>query len=663
VEKNNKKNKSRTIEILIIIVIILLLAAILVPTIILLSNNTGVSKDAELIKNLNTALATSSKMNGGEKHKTMTDALDAASSAGYIVSRINATKTNNEILWDSKNDVFVYYNDKNGDVEYLSDSVSKADMLSVKNKDQVYYLWKITDKALSSSDYNYSLYWTGSAEDIPSVLTAGFDVGTTEGVSELNYVQKSDVAQNVVIRSNSEKTVVTIDAPKDVVTHYGAAKTVNVIAVADSSYHEYGTVGLISVTSGRIELTADSEVVGIHFAAADSDGDGVLETFDSIVISIADGATLPTFYRDDVAIKDGGTLVCEVEMSGDSEYIWLLKQGIYEQIMVSSTSEEPENWINTSDASNEAKEVAREIANNLINGGATVTVDDATRDIVVEEGKTVDDYVENTGKNVTEVTQIVEVFINVKAYVTDYTTSKDDLISIVYNNNIASEATLDKAYVFKAFSDEDRAIVEIFFGATEDGKAIFTNDINDFSDPDKISRALKVVETQSGSAAAERVEALLSAKSSYLTWLADFEFSCDGDIDVGTVALAGYYAAFAENYYNGLWVGFGMSSVDGDNVSRPLKAGDKVRLLDTAFNVTGNKDFHMNYAAICGYVKEFSCGIANLVDDNAGKTVTVELCLYEVDENGNETGTRVVCGSYTYTLEQVSEINSVIIEK
>ena len=661
-EKKNKY-KLRVGELVIILVIILILAAIFIPTLIMLANNSGVSKDAELIRNLNTALATSSKMNGGEKHKTMTDALDAASNAGYIVSRINATKTNNEILWDSKNDAFVYYNDRKGDIEYISGTVSKENMLSVKNKDQVYYLWKITDEALSSSDYNYSLYWTGSAEDIPSVLTAGFDVGTTEGVLELNYIQKSDVAQNVVIRSNSEETVVTIDAPKDVVTHYGAAKTVNVIAVAGSSYHEYGAVGLISVTTGRIEIATDSEVVGIHFAAADTDGDGVRETFDSIVISVADGATLPTFYRDDVAIKDGGTLVCKVEIGGDNEFIWLLKQGIYEQIMVSSASDEPETWINTSDASAEAKEVAREIANNLIIGGATVEIDDTTRDIVVEEGKTVDDYVENTGKDVAEVTQIVEISINVKAYVSDYVASKDDLISIIYNNNITSRAALDKAYVFKAFSDEDRAIVEIFFGATENGKAIFTNDIKDFSDPDKISRALKAVEAQSGSAAAARVEALLNAKSNYLTWLADFEVSCDGDIDVGTVALAGYYTAFAENYYDGLWLGFGLSSVDAENVSVPLKAGDKVRLLDTAYNVTGNKDLHMNYAAICGYVKEFSCGLANLTDENTGKTVTVELCLYEVDEDGNETGTRVVCGSYVYTLEQVSEINAAIIGK
>lgn len=56
----------------------------------------------------------------------MQSTLDAAEEAGYIVARINAKATGNEILWDSVADAFCYLND--GNIEYMPDVTEKKRM-------------------------------------------------------------------------------------------------------------------------------------------------------------------------------------------------------------------------------------------------------------------------------------------------------------------------------------------------------------------------------------------------------------------------------------------------------------------------------------------------------------------------------------------------------
>ena len=181
--------------------------------------------------------------------------------------------------------------------------------------------------------------------------------------------------------------------------------------------------------------------------------------------------------------------------------------------------------------------------------------------------------------------------------------------------------------------------------------------ISDYADQTKINYALNQLAKEYGQEASQVVEELINNRLDYLTWNADFEVSFSKDVKAGSVALAGYYGAFAENYYDNNWLGFGISNIDAEKNASDVKAGEAIRLLETMDKVFPNPDFHMNYAAICGYVKEFSCGIANLSDENIGTVVTVNLYIYETDANGNETGEKMLCGTYTYTLEAVQPFN------
>ena len=250
-KKNNKKGFT-IVELVIVIAVIAILAAVLIPTFSSIIKKAKVNNDIQLVRNLNTALATDNK-----KHKTMQSALDSAAEFGYDVAKINASATDNEILWDSKNDVFCYL--KDGKIEYIPNSVADDDKLSVNS----YLLWKISDAV----DEIYSTYYTGNATTINT--TKGFDAGTTKGITAIEY-KNTDTAQEqeVVIRTNSQITDLTINAPLDEVDHYGIAKTVDIKEVKNGTYTENGCVATIKLTKGKVGISKDSIIGKLDLSTA-----------------------------------------------------------------------------------------------------------------------------------------------------------------------------------------------------------------------------------------------------------------------------------------------------------------------------------------------------------------------------------------------------------
>ena len=102
--KLNKRKGFTIVELVIVIAVIAILAAVLIPNISNLVKKANASADETLVRNLNTALSLDV-----EKHLTMDDALKAAlDNGGYEVTTIVAKNKDNKILWDSKNDCFVY---------------------------------------------------------------------------------------------------------------------------------------------------------------------------------------------------------------------------------------------------------------------------------------------------------------------------------------------------------------------------------------------------------------------------------------------------------------------------------------------------------------------------------------------------------------------------
>lgn len=289
--KLNKRKGFTVVELVIVIAIIAVLAAVLIPTFAGLVRKANISKDTQLVRNLNTALATAT-----EKPKTMHEALQIAADAGYLVDKINASATSNEILYDSKNNVFCYYNATNpseGSVEYIPESAQGS---QINNPDEYYLLWKIYDKDDDFPDADkqkFSIYLADDAKlpaDGKLTVSVGFDAGTNTKVKGVNYT--SDKKQTVVIRTYSDETVLTVDAKDANVTHYGDVGTVNIVRVAMASYHETGKVaGNINVAYGKVVVEATASVNSVVvMELKDSSDNTVTPDKATIAVKVEDSA-------------------------------------------------------------------------------------------------------------------------------------------------------------------------------------------------------------------------------------------------------------------------------------------------------------------------------------------------------------------------------------
>lgn len=250
----NKNRKGFTIvELVIVIAIIAILAAVLIPTFASLIQKANISKDTQVIRNLNTAIATAT-----EKPETMRDALKIAAEAGYLVDKINAAANGNDILWDSENKVFCYMNAETGAVAYIPET--KVENANVAK----YQFWKIyNDKMPALSEQRYSIYLTANATAAEEVtVKVGFDAGDNTKVKTVNY--NNDGAEQKVDIYTTGVMTLTVDAEKDTIYHYGEAGNVEIVKCAPASYHVYGKViGTISVKQGHVSVEAGATVSAV----------------------------------------------------------------------------------------------------------------------------------------------------------------------------------------------------------------------------------------------------------------------------------------------------------------------------------------------------------------------------------------------------------------
>ena len=317
--KSNKKAFT-IVELVIVIAVIAILAAVLIPTFSNMIKRSKVSADQQLIRNLNSALKADLK-----DHNTMTDALAAAAEFGYDVSKINKSATDNEILWDSKNDAFCYFESDKNDITYIPETTLTVPKDQVKPVDY----WVI---AKTPSD-KYSTYLYNTELTEIENLKTGLDVGN-ETISSITYVGKGS-AQSVTIRTTGG--TLTVNAPDDEVTHYEFADVVSVINVATASYHENGTVKFLEVTAGHIVLEKDAKVTALHFTATGEEFENAQGKQISIDLSKIAKDNLPSFSRDAVTIATDGTFVAKVTSDSD-EFIWLFGSGIKERMVVVSSN-------------------------------------------------------------------------------------------------------------------------------------------------------------------------------------------------------------------------------------------------------------------------------------------------------------------------------------
>ena len=253
--KLNKKKGFTIVELVIVIAVIAILAAVLIPNISKLVKKANQSADESLVRNLNTALSIDA-----EKHTTMSAALKAAlDNGGYDVAKIVAKNDGAKILWDSLNDCFVYLNaDKK--ITYLPNSKTKdatnVDLFEI-----------VTEKPTDYSKFTtYSIYaaWTAAADEEVSGLKVGFDAGKNTFKSVTYDRSTATEKQDVIIRTTGGE--LTVNAPKDVVRHFGAADYTDIVSVDDNSYHENGVSAYVRIENGHFYAEANAKVLNVNVA-------------------------------------------------------------------------------------------------------------------------------------------------------------------------------------------------------------------------------------------------------------------------------------------------------------------------------------------------------------------------------------------------------------
>ena len=256
--KLNKKGFT-IIELVIVIAVIAILAAVLIPTFSSLIKTVQTSADVTLVKNVNLALASERAAEGN--NATMQDALDDALEGGYDVTKLTPTNSENYILWDQTSDNFVLF--ANGKYNSCGADVNV-------DENALYKLWNVTSETEGSV---YSVYYTGTDTEV-NVDGVGFDAGKSD-VTLINYKNTTGTEKDVIIRTNSVNTNMTIDAATDTVSHYGKVGKVDAVAVDMDCYNEYGSATYVKVTAGKV-VVKDGGEISIVYVNNENSADAVV---------------------------------------------------------------------------------------------------------------------------------------------------------------------------------------------------------------------------------------------------------------------------------------------------------------------------------------------------------------------------------------------------
>ena len=233
--KNSKKGFT-LVELLVVIAILAILATVAVVGYTSFTDKAHESNDRTLVAQLNKTLI-------GGTFETAHDAFEAVRAAGFDVAKIEAPAKNQEILWDMDNKEFFYSADetRNGNIWVV-----------------------VSDESKIGNAYNN--YYVGK-----------------------DNIEALDVTKEIIVYTEGE-AVLSINAPKAHVEHYGDAKEIDVIAVSETTYVENGLVSKVTIKTGRLVIAAEAEVASVVVEKATE-------------VKLETGSTVSAVIVNDAAVK------------------------------------------------------------------------------------------------------------------------------------------------------------------------------------------------------------------------------------------------------------------------------------------------------------------------------------------------------------------------
>lgn len=246
--KKGTKKGFTLVELVIVIAVIAVLSAIIIPVTGSIVSNAKETVDKTTVKALNTALAQDEAKNGART--LYSDVIDAMAEYGYGVDKLTPLSLG-DILWDSQSNTFVLY--KDGEEVMRDKGSSSVDKVN---------LWRVA-KNKDDLSPEYSNYLADNFDNKTVSVKTGVDVGNN--TVEVEYIRTEGAAQSVIFNTNGGG--LTVNAPNDNVDHYGSASYVDIVAVANNSYHEFGMAAAVQVAQGRFVAESTAKVIRVHAAA------------------------------------------------------------------------------------------------------------------------------------------------------------------------------------------------------------------------------------------------------------------------------------------------------------------------------------------------------------------------------------------------------------
>ncbi len=290
------------VELLVVIAILGVLATVGIISYSSFKEKAAISNDITLVRQVNDILIDEEA--SGNVPTNMYEAKEMLLTKQYGID-ISAPKI-------STRGYYLGYDVKQNRVVLLSSLTSTKAIEAPTN----YTMENAYDVFVSLGKYDnsciFSQYLNKDATDVSVTTDKGFDAGDCKTLTSVTYTNNSN-AKDVVLRTNSASTDLTINAPLDNVNHYGTAGLVTITQVATTSYYENGVVSFIEFNIGRIVLTKTSDVEIINVSKKSDN-----HTYNNPII--ADGGVLEEnmpeiISRDQVDVIDpsGKTPLVQVQ--------------------------------------------------------------------------------------------------------------------------------------------------------------------------------------------------------------------------------------------------------------------------------------------------------------------------------------------------------------
>ena len=298
--KKLRKKGFTIVELVIVIAVIAILAAILIPTFSGIIKKANIASDTAMAKNMNTALVMADSE--GNTPEDMGDVLFILYEAGYILENLNPTTNGYYFAWDQPKNQIIFLTDT-FEVHYSSEPYSEDTLnwwLPIDEASDVTEIEAIGAKVsyCMAADITGSLNfdYLANFDTNGFILTGDISYGTSgTAVNDLGSFSVSGIIVGTLF----------VNTPEATVSHYGAINYVNIFAVAETSYHEYGFVKVsLELQKGRlvIENTGNAREVSLPSATTGTtaENNGYIENLttveNGVVLSGHDVGMIPTGF-------------------------------------------------------------------------------------------------------------------------------------------------------------------------------------------------------------------------------------------------------------------------------------------------------------------------------------------------------------------------------